>query len=459
MPKRPIVLIHGYSASGSSFDRWREVFLDCGYRPEDVHICTYKSLTNEVTLKDVAEAMDRALRIQTGLDADEEFDAVVHSTGMLVIRAWMTSYARRQARLKHLIALAPATFGSPLAHKGRSWLGSIFRGNREMGPDFLEAGDLILDGLELGSSFTWELAHQDLIGEEPFYGNSDDTPYAFVFCGASRYGFPLSLISDPGTDGTVRIAGAALNTRKIDLDLTEDHARNPDKRRVQTAPWSNMVIPVIPIEKVDHGTILSRPSNELIGFVMEALRVTDDASFTTWHQRATEHATRVFAKLEKSGDLPPWQQFVVRVVDERGDPIPDYFLDFLKKEANKRKWTPIRGHRMHVHPYSADQSYRCFHIDLSTLGLDDGDRLGMRLTASSGTVLVAYDGYSDEDVDIYVGVESRAAQEEWSGVIDLSSLEKIELFHPFTTTLVEIRLNREPQPPAGRNELFFFPES
>ncbi len=73
----------------------------------------------------------------------------VHSTGTLVVRAWLTAYSQCQARLKHLIGLAPATFGSPLVHKGRSWLGALVRSNRETCPDFLKAGDLILGCLAL----------------------------------------------------------------------------------------------------------------------------------------------------------------------------------------------------------------------------------------------------------------------------------------------------------------------
>lgn len=55
--------------------------------------------------------------------------------------------------------------------------------------------------------------------------------------------------------------------------------------------------------------------------------------------------------------------------------------------------------------------------------------------------------------------EPEPAQGEWTGVIDLSSLEKISFFYPFTTTLAEIRLNREPQPAIGRNDVLWFPET
>jgi hypothetical protein len=72
--------------------------------------------------------------------------------------AWLARDRRRLTCLKHLVALAPATFGSPLARQGRSWLGAVFKGSHHLGPDFLAAGDAILDGLALASPYTWDLA-------------------------------------------------------------------------------------------------------------------------------------------------------------------------------------------------------------------------------------------------------------------------------------------------------------
>ena len=121
-----------------------------GIAVTDLNICTYISLNNEITIKDIAEGFDRALRLQPGLDADQPFDAIVHSTGMLVIRAWLTNYGAsvsdngRLRRLKHLIGLAPATWGSPQAHRGRTWMGAssgprfvtLIRQSRSSGPAF-----------------------------------------------------------------------------------------------------------------------------------------------------------------------------------------------------------------------------------------------------------------------------------------------------------------------------------
>lgn len=39
---------------------------------------------------------------------------------MLVVRAWLAAEPSRVRRLKHLVALAPASFGSLLAKKGRA---------------------------------------------------------------------------------------------------------------------------------------------------------------------------------------------------------------------------------------------------------------------------------------------------------------------------------------------------
>src|SRR6516164_5671207 len=169
---RPLVLIHGYSADWKAFDPLQTALVTRGIVAEDINICNYVSLNNEITIKDIAEGLERAFRSHPILkDDNQPFDAIVHSTGMLVLRSWLTNAGlrpeenHRLKRLKHLVGLAPATWGSPQAHKGRTWLGALVKGNKDfLGPDFLNAGDRVLEGLELGSSFTWKLAHRDLLG-------------------------------------------------------------------------------------------------------------------------------------------------------------------------------------------------------------------------------------------------------------------------------------------------------
>jgi len=47
----------------------------------------------------------------------------------------------------------------------------------------------------------------------------------------------------------------------------------------------------------------------------------------------------------------------------------------------------------------------------------------------------------------------------WDATLDLSSLADdtgIKFFYPFTTTLIELKLNREPLPLTGKNEVCWF---
>jgi pimeloyl-ACP methyl ester carboxylesterase len=448
MQRNPIVLIHGYSDDSSVFKTWQRILLQRGYDVALVHACTYRSLTNEVTIKDIAEGFDRALRIQAGLSDDEPFDVIVHSTGMLVIRAWLTAYNGRRERLKHLIGLAPATFGSPLAHKGRSWLGALFKGNRHLGPDFLEAGDRILDGLELASRFTWDLAHLDLLGDETFYGPTRRTPYVFIFCGNESYGGLHQLVDEPGSDGTVRWAGCPLNTRKIILDLSHDPAREGSEKQISVADWKNTDIPLIPVDGKNHGTILSDPGDDLAALVDSALRVSSAPAFAKWIEDATKQTQPTRENIDE------WQQFVVRAVDERGDPVLDYNIQLFRRGSGAAD-SGIHEFDVDVHTYKGDPSLRCFHVRLADLDYRKLPNLWVRVIASSGSQLVGYHGFGSEKMPD--SPNSRAGK--WDASLDISSLTDdtgIKFFYPFTTTLIELKLNREPLPLTGKNEVCWF---
>ena len=446
MPRRPVVLIHGYSDRGESFLRWRDALVAAGYDAHDIPVCSYQTLTNEITVKDIAEGFDRALRERAGLSTDEPFDAIVHSTGMLVIRDWLTTYAERRERLRHLVALAPATFGSPIAHKGRSWLGALFKGRKDFGPDFLEAGDRVLDALELGSRFTWDLAHLDLIGDVATYGPTRRTPFAFVLIGAQGYTGLKKLIGEPGSDGVVRWAGCSLNTRKIIIDLTRDPARPRGEDRTSIAEWSNVDVPMIPLAGLDHGSILSAPSEEALSLVLAALDVNSAADFDAWQKRAARETADTRRAMDE------WQQFVVRCVDERGDPVPDYFLQLLTADGDR-----LEPFDADVHAYSTDSSLRCFHVNLSRLPDPKRRTLQLRVIASSGTDMVGYHGIGSEKFPVGDATPDKSGK--WDACLSFSNVigdEAVKFFYPFTTTLVELRLNREPLPLSGANRIAGF---
>ena len=269
------LLIHGYSASGEDFYPWRDQLAAVGIPTISIEIGNYITLNNEVTIKDLGEAFDRALRLTKWSTDDKDdvwtFDAIVHSTGMLVLRQWLASdpFGRddprsRIKRLKHLVGLAPATFGSPQAKQGRSWLGALVKGKKQLGPDFLNAGNQVLDGLELASKFTWDLAHKDMLCPAPLYDKGSDTPYVAIFIGNTPYDGVAAVSNSPGSDGTVRWAGCALNTRKVTVDFRrEPKLTDADGKvtRCKLDPWVNgrLAAPMIAVDGLNHGTIVQSP--------------------------------------------------------------------------------------------------------------------------------------------------------------------------------------------------------
>ena len=467
---RPLVLIHGYSAQGKDLDNLKAGLVARGIESKDIDICNYVSLNNEITIKDIAEGLDRAFRVHDVFGNDtQEFDAIVHSTGMLVLRSWLANAGPRAGnprlkRLKHLVGLAPATWGSPQAHKGRTWLGAMVKGDKHLGPDFMNAGDLVLEGLELGSRFTWDLAHQDLLGPEPFYDNGPNTPYLAVFIGNTSYPGLASVANDPGTDGTVRWSGCSLNTRKLTMDLTRIPVENGS--RLAISPWADnrLDIPMIAVDGRHHSSLVSDPEPGMMDLIAAFLKVGDKGaeSIQDWLKRAREYGQAALPKMKinpgalaggvqgevkrffghlighSDTEMDGWQQFVVHARDERGDGISDFIVEVLRESDGK--WVAFEEMYTDVHPFGADPSYRCFHVRLPS-GICGGEvKLKVRINASTGTELMTYQGYGSEEKQL--GATAEPVE------IDLEDLGNGNgtLFHPFTTTLIEIVLNREPLP-------------
>jgi hypothetical protein len=269
-----------------------------------------------------------------------------------------------------------------------------------------------------------------LLGDEPFYGPTRKTPHAFVIVGDRGLSGIEQFVSPPGSDGVVRWSGCALDLRKIELDLT---TASTDANRVRIASWSNTDAPLMFALGLTHSTILAAPSGALVDVVDAALQVNTGAAYAAWRAR---YATDAKTPAEH-------QQFIIRAIDERGDPVPDYNLQLLTWDSRGNERT-LGAFSDDVHTNSDDTSLRCFHVDLEKLKSEKISSLGMRILASSGTELVSYRGIG-------------AAEGDWDGVLDLSALGSgadVTFFFPFTTTFIEIVMNREPIPPTGENRLF-----
>jgi len=485
-PNRTL-LIHGYSASGLEFEAWKDALAKSEIDVTTIEIGNYISLNNEITIKDLGEAFDRALRLTEwsagSKDDSWTFDAIVHSTGMLIVRQWLTSdpFApgdprSRVRRLKHLVGLAPATFGSPQGKKGRSWLGALVKGNRDLGPDFMNAGDMVLDGLELASRYTWDLAFRDMLGEKPMYDEGPGTPYVAVFIGNVGYSGISKVANSPGTDGTVRWAGCALNTRLVKLDFRRephlmDAAGKPARLRISDWVTGRLECPIIAVQGRNHGTILSAPEDGAVELVSDFLRNVKTAdAYKTWLTNALAYGKDSLAAMDKdSGSGGPggagWQQFVMHVKDDHGDGVADYnvqlFVGSDLKDSDDRDFPSVP---LIVDSYSDDSSYRCFYVrltdDMVNVGTDGHPKkVWLELIASSGTSYIEYEAYNGLPGDANAQpTKLKPERGEQNCVkLDLTKLgSEAKLFFPYTTTLIEIVLEREPTPLADVSSLFTF---
>jgi hypothetical protein len=138
---------------------------------------------------------------------------------------------------------------------------------------------------------------------------------------------------------------------------------------------------------------------------------------------------------------------VVRALDERGDPIPDYHLQLVTRDENPLRETA--AFETEVHAYQTDPSFRCFHLDLRRLRRIDRGRLRVRVLASSGSTLVTYTGFGSEKLT----AAGAQADGKWDAQLDMGRVlgdERVKLFYPLTTTMLELRLDREPLPLGPR---------
>jgi len=234
----PVVLVHGYSTEGetppgASFTRATLQKL-YGALPDDlearglavvpVNLGRYISLDDGLGIDDISLAFDRALRspeyaslLETG------FNAIIHSTGALVMRNWVRRYWNlekegKQCPLKRLIHLAGANLGSGWAHIGQTQLAKfarMFQGT--------ERGVAVLRALELASNWSIDMHTHFLhkgtqmlkdYGVMEFCLVGSQVPAEYVL-------IPIRYGKEDGSDGVVRVSASNLNFNYLRIEPTE----------------------------------------------------------------------------------------------------------------------------------------------------------------------------------------------------------------------------------------------
>jgi len=216
----PILLIHGYGSeagTNTTRDSAAKIYgsLPAWLRQEygarsvfELDLARYISLEDGIGLDDIARAMDRALRTDYPKLMKGSFHVIIHSTGALVVRAWLGRFAGANQPIRNLIYLAGANLGSGWAHVGKNrlarWGREVFTGS--------EAGVRVLEALELGSSETLDL-HLHFL--EPGQTMAERGVREFVIIGSQAsarwFEFPIPFAKEDGSDGVVRVPASNLN--------------------------------------------------------------------------------------------------------------------------------------------------------------------------------------------------------------------------------------------------------
>ena len=389
-----VAIIHGWSDTSASFRSLRKFLLDHGYQATQIWLGDYVSMDDDVRVEDVGRRMEYVVRkaIADGR-LSEPFDLIVHSTGGLVAREWISRYypLGTGCPVKRLLMLAPANFGSALASLGKSMIGRVAKGWN----NWFQTGAEMLRGLELASPYQWDLTCRDVLdpagtGDGP-YGAGKIWP--FVLVGTRGYDSGLrKIINEYGADGTVRCAAANLNA----VGLTVDFASDPAAPSVR--PWhrrsGDLQFPFAILPDRDHTSIhepaeASGASEEMSNFlgnmILAALNCQTIAQYRALAAQWDQRNERIYQLTENSQALdeafpknPParecfhqYIQVITYVHDDQGQPVNDYFLEFFSPERAADKSTVYFHSEVleDVHVNSQLGAYRCLFVDRTDLML------------------------------------------------------------------------------------------
>jgi hypothetical protein len=438
---KKILILHGYSDGATSFTGLRDFFQANGYARENVFLLNYASMDDQSQFSDFADKLDEDYEKQF---AGERIDIACHSTGSLVARLWLDlHYARQKAAgktkprspVEHLLMFAPANFGSDLAEMGQSFLGkfrsTFFNSNRKPG-DFLESGKYVLQGLEPASPFQWDLSSRDLHGEGFFNPDLGDgnVCYPFVFAAGRAYGgLQARVIKDrkkPGTDGTVRICGTSLNTRKCVVDFCQ-RAVNPvwlEERKFESIAFAIF-------GGFNHGSIIEHTEAFVKGpgkWALKALEVSSRVNYAKFTAESEEFTRRSY-------DGDPYQQFFFRVRDDVGLPVSDFYIDFYAQLPDGSVHEKLtlefdRAFEVEFYRHSADPSCRALLLNLVALRA-----YFKRLKAAKARLVFDVCAISPIKEVRYLPAFATVFEES-------ANADEPSFLYENTTTLVEIVLNR-----------------
>lgn len=211
----PVVFLHGWSGSINTYSKLPRL-LKSKYNVIELFLGEYTTGDDDLSIDDYAIALEKAV-IDKGIQ--KPFDVVIHSTGALVVRAWLSRFhkAGNPSSVRKFIMAAPANNGSRLAGWGKKlpW----------------DWGNKVLNALELASSYTWNLNwawmgndYQALKnnGLEMYHlqGTNNDIDMPGFLDNIDNFlGIDIPVFEEEGSDNTVRFCAANLNMKGVRIGL------------------------------------------------------------------------------------------------------------------------------------------------------------------------------------------------------------------------------------------------
>ncbi len=440
MSRKPLVILHGWSDSDDSFLPLAESIENETQRSvEHIWLGNYVSLDDDVRMRDLVNGLSKAWKERKLPTNSKSVDMIVHSTGALVIRDWMYSeYISQDEKspVNNLVMLAPANFGSPLAHKGRAFYGRVFKGFGSK--KRFQTGTHILKALEMASPYSWDLALKDRFESNHF---GPQGVRATVIVGNRGYRGISSLANESGSDGTVYVSTANLNCEYMQVDFPS----LPRKPTIKRYTKSKGKVAFLIMDDHDHSSIaLKDPDHDnnrtLLESIVNAINLGNANAFNEWVDACAVQTRKTMDRYAEDDDdyKHEYQNTVIRVTDDQGFDVTDYVIEFYR-DANLGildRFTELFNKKAvsKVHAYSDNSAYKSFMMNCTELFriIDEkGESLKISLSAmpdiNDEKNMVGYRTFEDEDIDS----------------LSLGPSELSEYFKPNRTLFVDITLTRE----------------
>lgn len=370
-----------------------------------VFLGKYISFNDSVTLDDVSRAFNQAVKDTIG---NKAFSCITHSTGGPVLRNWIKLFFKGKSLsnipLKHLIMLSPAIHGSALAQLGKSRLNRIkswFNG--------VEAGQKILDWLELGSDGQWDVNKYWLDYDLPIRNF-----YPFVLTGDTIdnkfYDFINHYLVEDGSDGVVRVCAANANYTYVQLKQKNENLiiDNYDREDNKIAIG---VIPDTSHTGSDKGIMESVKAKNYSDkdIVSEIIRCLKIKSVKEYIKLKEDFRNRL--KTTKGN----YVMLSFYIQDDMGNDIEDYDVILLGKNHDPSKLT--KGFLVDRQRNQVNESKLTFYLDYDKMKEIEDGSFGIRVIARPEKGFTSY------------------SPAEYKG--------KVDLLKPNQTILVHIILTRK----------------